>query len=135
MTVIYKAEVTNKKGTDGFIKTDSGLELKTTSIGKPSNQAANPEQLMGMAWSTCLNATMIALLQARQVEKNTRVRVEVEFKQDKPGSYYFELTAYAAVEDWTLEETLKLAHQAHKRCPVSKLIEKNEYVFVKSEAY
>lgn len=135
MAVIYKTEVINEKGTDGFVKTDSGLELKTTSMRKSSSQAADPEQLMGMAWSTCLNATMIALLEARKVDKKTRVRVEVEFKQDKPGSYYFELTAYGAVEGWTLEESLKLVHQAHQRCPVSKLIEKNEFVFVKSEAY
>lgn len=135
MSTIYKTEVVNEKGTDGFIETSNGLKLKTTSMNKKSSEGADPEQFMGMAWSTCLNATMLSLLEARKVEKDTRVRVEVEFKQDKPGSYYFAMTAYAAVEGWTEEESLKLANQAHQRCPVSKLIEKNEFVYVKSEAY
>ena len=135
MSTIYKTEVYNEKGTAGFIETKNGLRLKTTSTTNPSAEGADPEQFMGMAWSTCLNATMLSLLEARKVEKNTRVRVEVEFKQDKPGSYYFEMTAYAAVEGWSEEESLKLAHQAHERCPVSKLIDNNEYVHVLSEAY
>ena len=135
MSTIYKTEVFNEKGTDGFIETADGLRLKTTSTNVKSSEGADPEQFMGMAWSTCLNATMISLLEARKASENTRVRVEVEFKQDKPGSYYFEMTAYAAVEGWSEEESLKLANQAHKRCPVSKLIEKNEFVYVKAEAY
>lgn len=135
MSAIYKTEVFNEKGTEGFIETEDGLRLKTTSPSIKSSEAADPEQFMGMAWSTCLNATMIVLLKARKLTPKTRVRVEVEFKQDKPGSYYFEMTAYGAVDGWTKEETLKLVHQAHERCPVSKLIEKNEFVHVEAEAY
>lgn len=135
MSTIYKTEVFNKKGTAGFIETVNGMRIKTTSTSNPSAEGADPEQFLAMSWSTCLNATMLALLEARKVDKNTRIRVEVEFKQDKPGSYYFEVTAYASVEGWSEEETLKLALQAHKRCPVSKLIGDNEFVHVLAEAY
>lgn len=132
---IYKTNVFNLNGTDGYVESDDGLHLEVASVSDSAREGTNPEQLIGMSWATCLNSTMRALLKARKIEANSKVRVEVSFKQEKAMSYYFELHAYASIEGMSAEESLKIAEQAHRRCPVSKLMEGSETVFVHAEAY
>lgn len=136
MSKIYETVVINEKGTSGFIETDDGLKLEVSSPTDPTRTGPNPEQFMGMAWSTCLNATMQVMLKAKRTPKESKVRVVVTFnkEENKPG-YYFTMNAYASVEGYSIEETLKLANQAHAQCPVSKLISANEHVHVHAEMY
>lgn len=136
MAKIYETFVVNEGGTSGHIETQDGLRLDVSSPTDPNREGPNPEQFMGMAWSTCLNATMRAILKAQKNDAETRVRVEVSFNKEDDGfGYYFTMDAYASVAGYTEEQTLKLVEQAHKRCPVSRLIEANQHVHIHAEAY
>lgn len=136
MAKIYETYVVNEGGTSGHIETEDGLRLDVASPTDPSRTGPNPEQFMGMAWSTCLNATMRAIMKAQKIDAESKVRVEVSFnKQDSGFGYYFTMDAYASIEGMSEAETLKLVEQAHKRCPVSLLIEKNPHVHVHAETY
>nr|HRM20674.1 OsmC family protein [Trichococcus flocculiformis] len=80
-------------------------------------------QLFGLSWSTCLNATIEALLKARGAQARSQVQVHVDFCREEDGKgFYFDLKAFVSVEDMELAEVEKLAQSAHKRCPVSKII-------------
>lgn len=105
--------------------------------GPTSNEpGANPEQFMGMAWATCMNATIQALFKNRKWTNKSRVRVVVTLNPEpKGGGLYFTMTAYVSVEGLDAEETAKAADQAHRRCPVSKLIGAYEHVSVEVEDY
>ena len=78
------------------------------------------EQLLALAWATCLNAT------ARVIVGNTTrtaVRVEVELHPADPGpGYEFHADAYLSVEGADTARTERVLHAAHARCPVSKLL-------------
>lgn len=114
MEKLYHTEIINNNGTDGDV-----------------------EIVGGMAWSTCLNATLISLLKGRaQAHLKSRVRVIVDMmkEQDMPG-YYFRMKAIVAVETFDAYKTMKLALQSDKYCPVSKLIQGNPHLSIEVEAY
>ena len=55
--MIYQVTASNRDGIDGVVTLSSGKEVETS---HPLNDLPgfNPEELMGLAWSTCLNATL-----------------------------------------------------------------------------
>lgn len=135
MSVLYKTVAVNETKTPNETRIENEWKIK---VGSPSKgeEGANPEQFMGMAWATCLNLTIQALMKARGWENQSRVRVEVELHPEtETKGLYFALTAFVAVEGLEDEKVTQLAEQAHKRCPVSKLIAANEYIDVQTEAY
>lgn len=128
--------ITNIGGTGGTIETSDGMmiDLKPPKINENGEQLS-PKHLMGMAWSACLNATIQSIFDANEIDKKIRVRVEVESKRNKENGLHYILVAHIAVEDYDEKETMKVARHAHRLCPVSKLIEKNEFVSLAYEAY
>jgi Ohr subfamily peroxiredoxin len=118
----YRTEAINSDGGDGSAAVPDGL---TVTVSSPLNAdrdpaGTNPEQLLALAWATCLNATAQAVV-ARRVR--TRVRVEVELHDAASGGgYEFHVDAYLSVEDADAAETERVLAAAHARCPVSKLI-------------
>src|SRR5690606_38340485 len=82
--------------------------------------ASNPEQLLALAWSTCLNATAQAIVRG---ERATSVSVEVEL-HEAVGRIGFEFHATAFVSADGLDDaaTQTFAEAAHLRCPVSRLL-------------
>jgi organic hydroperoxide reductase OsmC/OhrA len=95
--------------------------------------ASNPEQLLALAWATCLNATARVFVAQAQ---RTSVRVEVEL-HDAQGArgYEFHVDAFLSVEDADAAETERVLAQAHARCPVSKLLAGAATVAVHAEEY
>ncbi|MDE8143230.1 OsmC family protein [Erysipelothrix rhusiopathiae] len=135
MTSIYKTTAINETTVPNQTRIKDGLAL-TMTPPLDQQEGSNPEQLLAMSWATCLNATTQALLKARKLEHNSRVRVEVDLHKEANGvGFYFSAYAYLAVEGFTLEESERLVRQAHERCPVSKLIHGNEHVDVFVESY
>lgn len=128
--------VINKGGTSGELEISDGMsfELKPPKLSNPSDQLS-PKHLIGMAWSTCLNATIKSILKTNKIDNDSRVRVEVESKQNNDHGLHYIVTAYASIEGYDESETLKIAKMADRLCPISKLIIENEFVSLKYEAY
>ena len=119
---LYHTEIINDEGLNGTVSVSDGESLQTSDPLKDL-PGFNPEQLFGLSWSTCLNATIEALLKARGAQARSQVQVHVDFCREEDGKgFYFDLKAFVSVEDMELAEVEKLAQSAHKRCPVSKII-------------
>jgi len=135
MDARYRTEGVNHHGGDGVSTIPGGLEVAVASPlrGDGGRTATNPEQLLALAWATCLNAT------ARVIVANTRrtsVRVEVELHDADPGpGFEFYVDAYLSVEGADLAETERVLAAAHARCPVSKLLRDAATVRVHAEDY
>lgn len=137
MEKLYRTEIINNKGTDGDVEIVGGMAYKVSSPLKEGQEGLNPEQFMGMAWSTCLNATLVSLLKGRdQGDLKSRVRVIVDLmKEENMPGYYFKMKAIVSIETFDNDKAMKLALQADKYCPVSKLIQGNPHVSIEVEAY
>ena len=119
---LYHTEIINDEGLNGTVSVSDGESLQTSDPLKDL-PGFNPEQLFGLSWSTCLNATIEALLKARGAQARSQVQVHVDFCREEDGKgVYFDLKAFVSVEDMELAEVEKLAQSAHKRCPVSKIL-------------
>lgn len=120
---LFETKIVNTDGVDGVAYVDKadGLRVITSS---PLSEApgTNPEELFGLAMTTCLNATIQALLKARGFENKSRVESEIQLKREANGiGYFFDVKLFASVEDFDLKEAEKVVDSAEKRCPVSKL--------------
>ncbi|KDA05443.1 hypothetical protein DC31_16990 [Microbacterium sp. CH12i] len=135
MSLKYQTEAVNRDGSTGTSAVRDGIAVAVSSPLNPDRDvsATNPEQLLALAWATCLNAT------ARTVVENkhrTSVRVEVELHDANPGpGYEFHVDAYLSVEGADAAETERALAAAHARCPVSKLLSSAATVRVHAESY
>ncbi|MEV7633099.1 OsmC family protein [Microbacterium sp. NPDC089318] len=135
MTLRYRTEAINGDGGTGTARVTDGMEVPVASplAPYPDPDATNPEQLLALAWSTCLNATAQALVQ-RQRRTAVRIEVELHDASDGPG-YEFHVDTYLSAEGLSLDETADLLARAHARCPVSKLLQGATTVQVHAEEY
>ena len=126
--VLFHTKVVNDKALTGEAYVEDGLRVL---ISDPLSEepGSNPEELFGLAWSTCLNATIQALLKGRGVNAQSRVEVDVSFKREADGrGFYFELEARAAIEGFEEKQVEKYLKSAHRKCPVSKIIGDYQHV-------
>lgn len=110
-----------------------GISVRVTNpLREPDEPGAtNPEQLLALAWATCLRATASVLTTARP-----RVRVEVEMRDaEERVGFEFHVTAVVAAEGLDLAEAEALATAAHARCPISRLLHGASTVHVRGEAW
>ncbi|MDN3494450.1 OsmC family protein [Planococcus sp. APC 4015] len=131
----YRTRATNRDGGSGWSRVDGGLEVPVSNPLDPSSDASasNPEQLLALAWSTCLNATARAIVKG---ERATAVTVEVELHEATGRiGYEFHATAFVSADGLDDEATRSLAEAAHARCPVSRLLHGATTVSVLPEAY
>lgn len=137
MEKIYETEIVNYGGTLGTSSISGGQSFEVSSPLDGDREGLNPEQFMGLAWATCLNATLISILKGRNLQKlDSKVRVLVSMmKEQAMSGYYFEMSAFVSIESLELEEVMKLAALADKFCPVSKLIRENPHVSIAIEEY
>lgn len=135
MSMRYWTEAVNHDGGDGSSSVPGGLEV---AVGSPLRDerdpaATNPEQLLALAWATCLNATArVIVANARRTA--VRVRVELRDAEPSPG-FEFHVDAYLSAEGADVAETERILDAAHARCPVSKLLGGAASVRVHTEAY
>lgn len=129
---LFHTEVVNDQGLDGeaYVKND-GLSV-LTSNPLSDDPGTNPEELLGLSLSTCLNSTIQALLKGRGLEHKSRVEVQVDFVKEPKGSYFFEVLVLAHIDDLPLEKAERIVAAADKRCPVSKLLQGSETVTIKT---
>lgn len=131
----YRTEAINRDGGDGTSAVTGGLSVTVASPLNPDRDPAgtNPEQLLALAWATCLNATAQVVV-ADGVR--TAVRVEVGLHDASSGAgFEFHLDAYLSVEGADAAETARVLAAAHARCPVSKLLAGASTVRVHAESY
>ena len=131
---LFHTEVVNDKGLhgDAFVK-NGGLKV-TISDPLNSTPGTNPEELLGLSLSTCLNATIQALLKGRGLKNKSRVEVQVDMVPEEKGGYFFEVAVLATIEDMPYEKADRIVQSAEKRCPVAKLMNGSKTVSVKTIA-
>lgn len=132
MAMRYATEARNDGATSRIV---GGMEVAVSSpLAMDFDEAAtNPEQLLALAWATCLNSTAQVI-----VDRATRtaVRVTAELHDLLPDvGYVFEVDAYLSVEGADVAETERVLAAAHSRCPVSKLLHSAATVRVHAEPY
>lgn len=135
MSARYRTEAINTDGGDGTSRITDGMAVAVSSplAADFDPSASNPEQLLALAWVTCLNATAQAIVRG---ERRTAVRVEVELHPVDGGpGYEFHVDGYLSAEGLSDAETADLVAAAHARCPVSKLIGGASTVRAHAEAY
>lgn len=135
MTVRYRTSASNADGATGVSAVPHGLSVRVASPLSPAvdPDATNPEQLLALAWATCLNATLQAIIGARH---RTRVRVDVRLREAPDiGGYEFDVVAVVAAEGLDAASTRELASAAHARCPVSRLLRGARTVGLETEEY
>ncbi len=80
---LYHTEIENTAGLVGHVKTITTSDLSVQTSGPLSDEpGTNPEQLLGAALATCLNATIEAEEKRRQLEHKSVVRVGVDMARD-----------------------------------------------------
>ncbi|UNK70434.1 OsmC family protein [Microbacterium sp. H1-D42] len=135
MALRYRTEAINTDGGDASSRVSDGMEVSVSSpLGpNPDPDATNPEQLLALAWATCLNSTAQAIVKR---QRRTAVRIEVELHSVENGiGYEFHVDAFLSAEGASPEETADLLAAANARCPVSKLLAGSSTVAVHAESY
>ncbi|MDQ0223071.1 OsmC family protein [Streptococcus moroccensis] len=132
---LYSVSSHNNQGIDGTVRLSNG---KTVATNHPLNDQPgfNPEELIALAWSTCLKATLDAVLEAKSMSNHSYVEVHVDLEKEPttPG-YFFAVRGQASIQGLSLDEADILIQEAHARCPVSKLIGQANSVTLETVAY
>lgn len=134
---LYEATVHNTDGVDGtaFVEGPDALSVKT-SHPLDDSSGTNPEELFGLAMTTCLKATIQSLLKARGFQNRSKVSANIQLRREENGvGYYFQVDLSAAIEDMTTEQAEPIVSSAEKRCPVSKLTKGSETISIRTIAY
>lgn len=131
----YETEAINDTDGNGTARVIGGMEVSVSSplSPEPDPAATNPEQLLALAWATCLNSTAQAVVR-RSARTTVRIEVELHDLLPEPG-YLFEVDAYLSVEGADRAETERVLAEAHARCPISKLLHAATTVRVHAEDY
>lgn len=135
MHATYRTAAVNRTGADGVSSVPGGLSVSVASpLGTdPDAAATNPEQLLALAWATCLNGTAQVIVAGA---RRTAVRVEVELRPVAHGpGYEFHVDAHLSVEGASPSEGREILDAAHARCPVSKLLRDAATAHVHTEEY
>ena len=120
--MLYTTTAKNDYGINGTASLSTGKLVKTSHplIDLPG---FNPEELIALAWSTCLNATIKKQLSDQgndRLKSHVEVRVDLMTEKDCSG-YFFQVSATAAIQDQTAKQSHALIESAHACCPISKL--------------
>lgn len=135
MATRYRTYASNDDGGTRVSRVPGGLEVAVSNPLQPGHDAtaSNPEQLLALAWATCLNATAQAIVAG---ERQTRVRAEVTLRDaEGRAGYEFVVTAFVSGEGLDEEQASGLAAAAHDRCPISRLLEASPLAEVRGETW
>lgn len=120
--VLYHTVVENSEGIHGVAKVISGGDLQVTTANPVSaDPGTNPEQLVGLALATCLNATIEAEEKRRGLKHASVVRVGIKMGFDNPG-FQFWLDCQVKIPEVDQETAQAILDKAETRCPVDKLL-------------
>ena len=128
---LFKTTAVNKDGGNGKAYIKDGMVVPIASIHSKERLGTNPEELLALSYSTCLNSTLQSILRARKLNNETEVRVDVYFKRNQTDRrFFFQVDAFIEVKGMTIEEMTPFVEEAHYRCPVSQLMHESETVTV-----
>lgn len=118
--ILYTTQAVNQDGIQGTAYVPDGLQVKVSSPLKPV-AGSNPEQLIGLALSTCLNATLEAIEGEHDQPHQSTVVTTVKMSRDRFGYQFFvdALVTIPEVDQATAAHWLAIAET---RCPVAKLL-------------
>lgn len=121
MAHLYETTAVNTDGVNGVSYLKDG-ETYTVSSPLSKEDGTNPEELVGLAMSTCFSSTIKAILKEDDIDAKSRVETTVQLhrEQDEPG-YYFTVDVYLAIEKMTEKEVAVYVEKTKNRCPVAKL--------------
>ncbi|MGQ4559357.1 OsmC family protein [Levilactobacillus hammesii] len=125
---LYRTVAANDAGLESHSYIPGGLDVLTS---HPLNDApgANPEQFIGLALSTCLNATLEAIEERRDLPHSAQVHTIVELARDTRG-FQFYLTAEVKIPGVDHDTAVAMVDLAERRCPVAKLLGSSDNVTV-----
>lgn len=125
----YHTTAINEVGMEGISYIENGLSYP---ISSPNNDlpGTNPEQLLGLALSTCLNATLEAIENKNGYAHSSKVRVDVYQANDTKGlKFLVDVTVYIPLTEEVGERNAEAMFKlAESRCPAAKLVGGNEGV-------
>ena len=127
---LYHTEVINEDGIEGvaYVNEADGLKVQVSSPTK-NVPGTNPEQLLGLALTTCLNATMEEEKKRRGYDHQAVVKAEIDLAQDELG-YQFFVVVKVAMPHLEKAEAESILETSLRRCPVAKLLKGSENVTV-----
>ncbi|MDO1601948.1 OsmC family protein [Lactiplantibacillus plantarum] len=118
--ILYTTQAVNEDGIEGHAYIPNGLEVAVSSPLK-AVPGSNPEQLIGLALSTCLNATLEAIEKEHGQTHQSKVVTTVKMSRDRFG-YRFFLDARVTIPEVDAETAARWLAIAETRCPVAKLV-------------
>lgn len=125
---LYHTEAVNEKGLSGvsFIRGNEGLALGVSS-SLVKGSGTNPEQLVGLAISTCFNATIQIIEQQHHLPHTSVVQTGVDQLKDDTG-YKFVVRVQVMMTGVDHDQAQSLVDEAQNYCPVAKMIKQNANV-------
>lgn len=117
---LYTTEGINSEGLEGHAYVPGGLKVQTSSPLN-SHPGTNPEQLLSLSLSTCLEATLEAIEREHQLPHTAAVRVQVAFIGER-AHYEFLVNAQIKIDGVDFKTAQELTAEAEKRCCVSQLL-------------
>lgn len=118
---IYTAHAENRGGANGESWVEGGIHVDVRSpLGAEADQGTNPEELLALAWATCLSASG-RIVAGPGVHVTVRTRITLHKRAD--GSA-FEFRAHADLHfpGKDADAAARLVEAAHARCPVSRML-------------
>ncbi|MDJ1371882.1 OsmC family protein [Gulosibacter molinativorax] len=118
---IFTAVAENRGGANGESWIEGGLRVDVRSpIGPEQSQGTNPEELLALAWATCLSESgRIVAGPSYPVQVRTRITLH---KRHDGSSFEFRGRAELHFEGKDMDAATHLAEAAHARCPVSRML-------------
>ncbi|WP_203640075.1 OsmC family protein [Levilactobacillus wangkuiensis] len=124
----YRTVANNDDGLESHSYVPGGLDVLTTDP-LSDQPGANPEQFVGLALSTCLNATLEAIEKRKGIPHTSQVHTIVEMARDKRGLQFY-VTAQVRIPGVDQATAESMVDLAERRCPVAKLMSGSDNVHV-----
>jgi organic hydroperoxide reductase OsmC/OhrA len=126
---LYKVCISNKIGDFGIVTSTSGRNLGVApTLGH--EEGYNPGELIAFSWATCLEATLRYVLSLRAIVTTSYTDVyftmTYDLKHPKGYQFLYEAKIFLDVDNQSLIDSL--VEETHLRCPVSKLLSKENII-------
>ena len=124
--ILYTTTAVNEDGLTGVAYTKgNGDKDFSVQISSPRSTDAgtNPEQLFGLAYATCLNASIEFVEQRKKLEHNSKVEVKIDLTFDREGEgYLFHPSVIVKMPGRDEELAREILEEAERQCPIHKLL-------------
>lgn len=126
---LFIARAVNTSGSTGESWVTGGLRVDVASpLEAHGSAATNPEELIALAWATCLNASARVIAGAG-IDVCVEASIQLHRRLDGDG-YEFSARAELFFAGQPASEATRLAQAAHTRCPVSRMLRGSGHVEV-----